>query len=316
MATSPDRLERITNLVLVLLSTNRPLSLREIGRDVAGYPDQQGAIRQAFERDKRTLRDAGIPIAVERIGGDEQLGYRIRPEDYYLPDLDLDPAERAALVLALVAVRLDGAAGNGVAQKLGAPASEANPIAVLPSLAALAPLQQAIRERAIVSFSFRHRRRSVEGYGLVFRGGSWYLAGRDTEVVGGSDLRTFRVDRIEDVPRVGPAAAYEVPDGFDLDEATRFSPFGQSDVAAPPGEFAELSVDVREADGVVALVGEAAVQSRSADGSVVVHFPIGDQESFLRWVLGLGEAVEVVGPPELRAATIAQLTKAAAAASS
>jgi len=62
-----SRLERITNLVLALLETSRPLSLREIGGAVAGYPPEAGALRQAFERDKRTLRDNGIPVAVERL---------------------------------------------------------------------------------------------------------------------------------------------------------------------------------------------------------------------------------------------------------
>ena len=89
----------LTNLVLALLQTSRPLSLREIGGQVAGYPAQASAIRQAFERDKRTLRDSGIPITVERVGGDEQFGYRIRPEDYYLPELDLTEDERSTLVL-------------------------------------------------------------------------------------------------------------------------------------------------------------------------------------------------------------------------
>ena len=93
MAVRTSRLERITNLVLALLDTPRPLSLREIGGAVAGYPTEPGALRQAFERDKRTLRDGGIPVAVERLDGDDQVGYRILPEHYYLPDLHLEPAE-------------------------------------------------------------------------------------------------------------------------------------------------------------------------------------------------------------------------------
>jgi hypothetical protein len=36
--TRPDRLERMTNLVLVLLETTHPLSLREIASSVVGYP--------------------------------------------------------------------------------------------------------------------------------------------------------------------------------------------------------------------------------------------------------------------------------------
>jgi predicted DNA-binding transcriptional regulator YafY len=88
-----DRLERMTNLVLVLLETPRLVSLREIASTVEGYPEGKEASRQAFERDKRALRELGIPISVEPLAGDEQLGYRIHPEDYYLPELRLDPDE-------------------------------------------------------------------------------------------------------------------------------------------------------------------------------------------------------------------------------
>src|SRR5579864_6359395 len=88
-----DRLERVTDLLLVLLDTPRPLSLREIADRVPGYPDTHGARRQAFERDKRLLRDEGVPVLVVPIGGEEQLGYRVDPGTYYLPDLGLEAEE-------------------------------------------------------------------------------------------------------------------------------------------------------------------------------------------------------------------------------
>src|ERR1700722_3782072 len=109
----------MTNLVIVLLDTSRPLSLREIGSLVAGYPPEHGALRQAFERDKRTLRDGGIPVAVERVDGDDQVGYRINPDDYYLPDLGLSEDEVEALAFALAAVRLEGGIAGDLSRKLG-----------------------------------------------------------------------------------------------------------------------------------------------------------------------------------------------------
>ena len=98
-STRPDRLERMTNLVLVLLETSRPLSLREIASSVVGYPAGKEASRQAFERDKRALRELGIPVSVEPLAGEEQLGYRIHPEDYYLPELHLEPGRGAGAQL-------------------------------------------------------------------------------------------------------------------------------------------------------------------------------------------------------------------------
>ena len=87
----PDRLERVTDLLLVLLDTGRPLSLREIALRVPGYPEGHQARRQAFERDKKLLRDEGVPMMTEQIDSDDQTGYRVDPEAYYLPDLGLDP---------------------------------------------------------------------------------------------------------------------------------------------------------------------------------------------------------------------------------
>src|SRR5579875_1299312 len=150
----------MTNLVLALLRTERPLPLREIGAAVAGYPSEHGALRQAFERDKRALRDGGIPVAVERVDGEDQVGYRIRPEEYYLPDLHLTDDEASVLAFALAAVRLEGRATGDLARKLGAPALDAlPPIAELPALPALGALEDALRARRRVSFRYHDRLR-------------------------------------------------------------------------------------------------------------------------------------------------------------
>jgi hypothetical protein len=62
-----DRLERVTDLVLVLLHTDQPLTLDSIAHQVPGYPEEHAARRQAFERDKRLLRDEGIPVLTQRL---------------------------------------------------------------------------------------------------------------------------------------------------------------------------------------------------------------------------------------------------------
>ena len=308
MAPRINRLERITNLVLALLETSRPLSLREIGTAVAGYPPQAGALRQAFERDKRTLRDGGIPIAVERVDGEEQSGYRIRPEDYYLADLDLTEEEAEALGFALAAVRLEGSSAGDVASKLGAHAAgEMAPFAVLPSVPALGVLQQAIRDRALARFTYHGRPREVAGYGLVFREGSWYLVGRE-EAAGA--MRTFRVDRIEGEAVLGERDAYTLPEGLDAAAELRFSPF----VAGAEEEGATevtLEVDVRVARAVRQMIGEASRVAEGPDGSVVLSFKVGDDEALLSYVLGLGDAALVREPPDFAARVVSALEAAA-----
>ena len=115
----PDRLERVTDLLLVLLDASRPLSLREIADRVPGYPAGHEARRQAFERDKRLLRDEGVPVLAESIEAEEQVGYRVDPDAYYLPDLGLEPDEQAALNLAVAGVHLGEPIGREALSKLG-----------------------------------------------------------------------------------------------------------------------------------------------------------------------------------------------------
>jgi proteasome accessory factor B len=302
-----SRLERITNLVLVLLETSRPLSLREIGTQVAGYPSQPDALRQAFERDKKTLRDGGIPVETLRIDGEEQAGYRILAEEYFLPELDLDEEEQAAIALALAAVRLEGAPTGELAAKLVGAAPDGGriaPMAVLPSLPELGPLQLAIRERRVVGFTYHGRARSVSGHGLVFREGSWYLVGFDESV---GEVRTFRVDRIEGALRLGEPGAYELPAPDVAPEVRR------ARVVEPEGADGaiEVTLDVDEVAlaALTALTGGRA-QGEEIEGAVRFRFPVADEESFLRWLAGLGDLAVLRAPERLVAAFVARLEEA------
>ncbi|MEZ5295240.1 MAG: hypothetical protein R2697_02885 [Ilumatobacteraceae bacterium] len=68
-----DRVERLTNLLALLLETSTPLSLTQIADELVGqYPDKPNARRGAFERDKAALRDIGVPIEQEIVTGTEQ----------------------------------------------------------------------------------------------------------------------------------------------------------------------------------------------------------------------------------------------------
>ncbi len=190
-----DRLERLTDLVLVLLRDDRPKPLREIAAEVPGYPAEGEARRQAFERDKRTLRDGGVEVSAVPIEGREQVGYLIRPEDFYLPDLDLAPDEQAALNLAVAGVHLGDPSGRDALWRLGLPASAGvQPFADLAALPALPVLYDAVRRRATVTFDYRGDTRHVAPALLRFRGGWWYLVGFDLDK---EASRTFRVDRMD-----------------------------------------------------------------------------------------------------------------------
>jgi proteasome accessory factor B len=313
-----DRLERVTDLLLVLLETPRPLSLREIADRVPGYPDAHGARRQAFERDKRLLRDEGVPVLVVPIDGEDQLGYRVEPDSYYLPDLGLEAEEQAALNLAVAGVHLGEPIGRDALLKLGASGDSATPTTSAPlvdlrsvdGLPALPILFDAIRQRAVVQFTYRGKNRQVDAAGLRFRKGNWYLVGFDRHR---GEARTFRVDRIDGVPDPGPPSSAELPPGFDVD-----SSFGRDPWQFGAGE--EVAVDVlidgAESGRVVAELGRQAVVEHRDNGAVVVRLAVTDEDALILWVLELLDHAEVLAPEAVRAAVVDRLMASGAGAGS
>ncbi len=292
-----DRLERLTDLVLVLLREGPARSLRQIALEVPGYPERAEARRQAFERDKRTLRDEGVEITTEKIDGPEQVGYRIRPEDFYLPDLDLSPEEQAALNLAVAGVHLGDPSGRDALWRLGLPAaSAAHPIADLPALPELPVLYEAMRHHATVHLRYRGEDRHVDPARLLFRNGWWYLVGHDRDR---DAPRVFRVDRIEGMPGAGAEGSSGLPDGFDAEGAMPDDPWRL-------GEGEPVTVEVLVDAPMARLVVErdvdaGAVAERRPDGSVVLRLEATNLGALRSWVLGLGQHAEVLAPPEVRA---------------
>jgi proteasome accessory factor B len=303
-----DRLERLTDLVLVLLRDGRPKPLREIAAEVPGYPAEGEARRQAFERDKRTLRDGGVEVTAVPIEGREQIGYVIRPDDFYLPDLDLAPDEQAALNLAVAGVHLGDPSGRDALWRLGLPASAGvQPFADLTALPALPVLYDAVRRRATVRFDYRGDGRHVAPALLRFRGGWWYLVGFDLDK---EASRTFRVDRMDGHLVVGVPGSAAVPDTFDPEAALPEEPWrmGEEEVVS-----VDVLVDASLAPLVVAEVGASTVHERGDDGSVVVRLEVTNVAALRSWVLELGEHAEVLGPPDVRQAMVAWLEAIVAA---
>lgn len=306
-----DRVERVTNLLLVLLQAKVPLTLEYIVHTVGGYPASHDAYRQAFERDKRLLREQGVNVHVEEVPGSEVLGYRIDPDEYYLPDLDLSVEEQQALNLALAGVAIDEQQGQGAAWKLGVADSlrslQSVPLAALPSAPSLPVLHEAIRSKQAVSFSHRGVDRTVEPYGLLFRRGFWYVVGRDRDR---EAMRSFRIDRIEGPPVVLANQTFEAPADFDSASA-----FPEDTWRIGEGEpvAARVAIDRLHAGMVESELGSAAVAERREDGSVVVEMEVVSVDNFRSWVLGLLDHAVVLSPDELRAAVIEWLTPLAVA---
>jgi predicted DNA-binding transcriptional regulator YafY len=298
------KVERLVNLVALLLDTHRPLTLDQVAELVPGYEATGESLRRMFERDKEELRALGVPVErgpVDAWGNEE--GYFIDPTAYAMPRLDLAPDERAALALAARA--WSGAAGEPAAlaglAKLDLDPG-AGPDAVRANLGGgsplLASLLEAVTSRKRIVFSYRppgrdRTERHVEPYALVNRRGTWYMVGHDTDR---DALRSFRLSRIQSAVRMarpaGRGPEFEVPEWFD--------PSAVLPTAGEPDASPAATVRTGEASARLAeLRGAKRDGDPGPDGRITLRMPIVDREGFVAWALGNG--VEIIEPEDLRA---------------
>ena len=97
-----EPLERLLNLVGLLLETPTPLTFDQIRETLDAYQgDNLDSIKRKFERDKDMLRAYGVPLEMTGTDAwDVEQGYIIRKDRYYLPDIAFTPEEITALYLA------------------------------------------------------------------------------------------------------------------------------------------------------------------------------------------------------------------------
>ncbi len=315
-----DRVERLTNLLALLLETREPLSLVEIAAGLDGqYPPQDGARRQAFERDKQALRELGVPIDTEILIGGPYAGqtrYRIDRDKYELADLDLEPDEMHALQVAVAAVRTGSGMGRSAIWKLGGALDEEQPpvSAHVPDRPELPVIRAAVASRSIIEFTYRGAQRRLDPWGLLLRGGFWYVVGFDHDR---GEQRTFRVDRFEGGVTaivVGDAESFRRP--ADFDPRTAF-PADPKQIGHGPDDGVEalVRIDASRAQAAVRELGEERLVERHPDGSVDVRVPAGNLDAFRSWVLGLLEHAVVLGPPGVRSAVVDWLAGVAGGAS-
>jgi proteasome accessory factor B len=290
-----------------LLDTERALPAEEIGTRVPGYPEPgTDAFHRAFERDKATLREMGVPIEVvviEPENPESAQGYRIRPDRYELPDPGLTPEELAALHLATTQVRLEGGDATEAIWKLGGvpagPVPERATTAAIPGSAHLPGLFAATAERRRVTFPYKGEERHVEPWRVEFRNGSWYLVGRDTDR---ESRRTFRLDRIDGRIATGPSAAFERP------AATDPAPTHPWEMGDEEPVDVDVLIDAGQAAWATTTTGGAApVVERRDDGSVIVRLRVTNRAALRSWVLGFLDHAEILAPPEERDALVSWL---------
>jgi proteasome accessory factor B len=307
-------LERLLNLVALLLDTRRPLTFEEIRERIPSYGHGDDAsAKRMFERDKDTLREAGIPVELEATDAwDVEKGYRIPHEAYYLPAISFSQDELWALFVAAHTPGSDGEAEMAF-QKLSSGADAD----VLPVLAAgeptpgvdvsgphLATVTDALARRRALRFRYRplHGRtaqRTVDPFAVVFRSGSWYLVGGDRDR---GQPRSYRLSRVQsEMHDAGEAAP--PPEGFDAASQLEAGPWG----IGKPVETARVGFTPRIAWLVAAQTAGANVVRTRRDGWVEIEVPASQTESFVSWVLSFGPDARVFAPRAIRDQVVARL---------
>ena len=309
--------ERLLNLLIMLLVQRHYVSKDRI-RAILYPGSSTEAFEKMFERDKEELRSLGVPIEVGSMDVyfDDEPGYRIRPDQLALPDVELTADEAAVIGLATRVwehARLAEATTEAVRKltALGVPTDVTALDIAQPRLSADEPsfdvFWEAVQDRTPVEFGYRRSgattttTRHLQPWGVVRYSGRWYVVGLDTDR---DEVRVFRLSRVQGQARkVGRPGSFEVPPG--------------TDVRATTVRLAPEPTTTR----VVLLVREDAGLALRRDASSVEEAVVGP-DGGAGWdrlvltrrsdaadeLLGYGADVYVEEPAELRAEVVRRLT--------
>ena len=308
MPTVSRKSERLVNLTIALLATGRWITKSEIYENIEGYSGEPDAKERMFERDKEELRNLGIDIEVGTFDPlfEDEVGYRIRPENYRIQISELTPQQLALISSATQSWRgaiLDSKASAGLT-KLKALGIESdvdgipiNPHQVRNSDTNLAKVIDALALRKTISFDYRasdntDENRALEPYGVGTKNGFWYVAGNDLER---RAVRLFRLDRVvSEVKEQGRGASYEIPEDFSMHDQLQ---------SRTRKHVAQLLVRKGKADR---LRKHASVQE-SQDEWDSVKYQYSDMKDLIRDLLWHRDDVKVIGPTEVKESLMASL---------
>ncbi|MBB6625837.1 WYL domain-containing protein [Nocardioides sp. KIGAM211] len=317
--------ERLLNLLIMLLVQRSYVSKDRI-REILYPGSSDDAFEKMFERDKDELRSLGVPIEVGHIDAffEDEPGYRVRPDEFALPEISLEADEASVIGLATKVwehARLAEATTEAVRKltALGLPLDVSALDIAEPRLSADEPsfdvFWEATQERHPVEFEYRRSGQSatttrhLQPWGVVRYSGRWYVVGLDTDR---EDERVFRLSRVVgEARKVGEAGSYDVPPGTDVRAtARRLAPAPTSERAVVLVRAGSGHVLRRNAESVES--GVAGPDTRTAWDRVVVTR---DHQGMADELLGHGADVFVEEPAALRDQVVERLRAVVEAAS-
>jgi proteasome accessory factor C len=241
MSHDTDKLIRQLSLVAYLMAERRPITARDVKSNVEGYSEMSDeAFARRFYSDRAELLSLGVPLQSQR---DEFTGeelYTLRSEQYFLPQLELEDEELAALQTAFYLLEgkfayaepLRLALQNLALGRPGfveAPTETAGRVEVLDpdyspeTPGRLAKLENAISKQRTVRFEYwsisrdKTAERTLNPYALLNDDGRWYVVGLDLQR---KDIRTFRVSRIRGDIKFATRRErdFRAPSDFDVEQ--------------------------------------------------------------------------------------------------
>jgi len=300
--------ERLVNLVIALLATKRYLTKSEIFRTIEGYEGSSESMERMFERDKDELRALGIEIEVSALDPlfDDEIGYRIRFENYVMDHSGFTTSEIAYMSLAAQVWKEEALSeiAQHAMRKLSGLASPID-ISEIPAIAPVlinAPkflneIIDCISKRRTIEFVYldsemKTQSRQVNVYSYFSFKGSWYFSGLDVRKM---EIRTFKCDRIVgDVSVSKGSKMYEIPE--------EYIPSTESEENAY-----ELTAQLLVRKGRGSQLRNRASKIVTAEDFDAVDVPYSSENELLSLVLWHLDDVQVLAPSVLRDSVIKSL---------
>ncbi len=302
-----DQLIRQWQIVTLLSGHRRGLRSIQIAREL-------GVSRQSVDRDLRLLRNAGVQITTETIGGEKRHQFASKP----LPPLQPTALQLAALQVARMSLKplegsrllreIDTLLGSAPAERplpgVTVRAGLANPEVVKVLDSAIEHKRRVRLKYAAASHAGEARSYEVDPISLRLVKQDLYLAAYDRA---SQSAHRFKVLRVREATFLEEKADAHP----DLDEATLFG----RGIKVWSGDLHNVVVTLKSQVAHLAneypLATDQTIEVR-ADGTVRIQAKVAGLVEAKQWVLGWGSAAVAIEPPELREDVKAELTKAIA----
>ncbi|HEY1563124.1 MAG TPA: WYL domain-containing protein [Gaiellaceae bacterium] len=323
MSHDTDKLIRQLSLVAFLMAERRAITARDVKSNVEGYSEMSDeAFARRFYSDRAELLSLGVPLQSQR---DEFTGeelYTLRSEQYFLPQLELEDEELAALQTAFYLLEGKFAYAEPLRLALqnlalGRPGfveartETASRVEVLDpdyspeTPGRLAKLENAISKQRTVRFEYwsisrdETSERTLNPYALINDNGLWYVVGHDLDR---EEIRTFRVSRIRGDIKFATRRErdFRAPTDFDVELYRGRPPWQIGDVVGT----ARIEVRGDTAWWVKRAYGAT---GRLEDGVFVTDYSSIPQ--LASWVLRQNGRAVPLEPPELKRDVAAALRR-------